>query len=82
MLSLHRRNQKCIQNFSEKPEGKIPLGRPRRRWDDKIKFGLKEAKWVWGCEMESSDSGWGSLAGSCEKGNESLGSIKDGEFLD
>jgi hypothetical protein len=24
-----------------KPEGKGPLGRPRRRWDDDIKFGLQ-----------------------------------------
>ena len=26
-----------------KPEGKIPLGRPRRRWDDNIKMDLQEA---------------------------------------
>jgi hypothetical protein len=25
-----------------KPEGKIPLGRPRRRWDDNIKMDLQE----------------------------------------
>jgi hypothetical protein len=25
-----------------KPEGKIPLGKPRRRWEDNIKMGLKE----------------------------------------
>ena len=25
-----------------KPEGKRPLGRPRRRWEDNIKMGLKE----------------------------------------
>jgi hypothetical protein len=24
-----------------KPEGKRPLGRPRRRWDDNIKMGLQ-----------------------------------------
>ena len=29
-----------------KPEGKIPLGRPRRRWEDNIKMDLKEV----GCE--------------------------------
>jgi hypothetical protein len=28
-----------------KPEGKKPLGRPRRRWVDKIKMDLKEIKW-------------------------------------
>jgi hypothetical protein len=25
-----------------KPEGKIPLGRPRRRWEDITKMDLKE----------------------------------------
>jgi len=25
-----------------KPEGRRPLGRPRRRWEDKIKVDLKE----------------------------------------
>ena len=25
-----------------KPEGKRPLGRPRRRWEDNIKMGLEE----------------------------------------
>jgi len=29
-----------------KPEGKRPLGRPRRRWDDNIEMDLKEV----GCE--------------------------------
>jgi hypothetical protein len=29
-----------------KPEGKIPLGRPRRRWEDNIKMDLLEV----GCE--------------------------------
>jgi hypothetical protein len=30
-----------------KPEGKRPLGRPRRRWDDGIKMDLGEIGW-WG----------------------------------
>jgi hypothetical protein len=28
-----------------KPEGKIPLGRPRRRWVDNIKIDLLEIGW-------------------------------------
>jgi len=28
-----------------KPEGKRPLGRPRRRWEDNIKLGLQEVGW-------------------------------------
>jgi hypothetical protein len=34
----------------EKPEGKIPQGRPRRRWVDNIKMDLRETGWdemVW-----------------------------------
>jgi hypothetical protein len=29
----------------EKPEGKRPLGRPRRRWVDNIKMNLREIGW-------------------------------------
>jgi hypothetical protein len=28
-----------------KPEGKRPLGRPRRRWEDGIKMNLREIGW-------------------------------------
>jgi hypothetical protein len=28
-----------------KPEGKRPLGRPRRRWPDNIKIDLREIGW-------------------------------------
>ena len=31
-----------------KPEGKRPLGRPRRRWEDNIKIDLRET----GCDVE------------------------------
>jgi hypothetical protein len=37
-----------------KPEGRRPLGRPRRRWEDNIKAGLQEV----GC----GDMGWIELA--------------------
>jgi hypothetical protein len=32
-----------------KPEGKRPLGRPRRRWEDRIRMDLREIGWggVW-----------------------------------
>jgi hypothetical protein len=35
-----------------RPEGKRPLGRPRRRWEDNIKMDLGEieidgANWIW-----------------------------------
>jgi hypothetical protein len=28
-----------------KPEGKIPLGRPRRRWEDNIRMDPREVGW-------------------------------------
>ena len=31
-----------------KPEGKRPMGRPRRRWEDNIKMGLQELEGVVG----------------------------------
>jgi hypothetical protein len=31
-----------------KPEGKRPLGRPRRRWEDGIKMDLSEIGWEGG----------------------------------
>jgi hypothetical protein len=31
-----------------KPEGKRPLGRPRRRWEDNIRMDIQEVGW--GCE--------------------------------
>jgi hypothetical protein len=29
----------------ERPEGRKPLGRPRRRWEDNIKMYLQEVGW-------------------------------------
>ena len=31
-----------VQGFGGKPEGRRPLGRPRRRWEDNIKMDLQE----------------------------------------
>ena len=30
-----------------KPEGKRPLGKPRRRWEDNIEIDLNEVGWRW-----------------------------------
>jgi hypothetical protein len=46
-----------------KPEGKRPLGRPRRRWVDNIKMDLREIGWddmVWICLTEDSEQ-WRAL---------------------
>jgi hypothetical protein len=34
-------NRNMYRVFMEKPEGKRPLGRPRRRWEDGIRMDLK-----------------------------------------
>jgi hypothetical protein len=55
-----------------KSEGKKPLGRPRRRWEDGIKMDLKEISW--GYRVEPFGSGLAPVAGSCEYGDEPAGS--------
>jgi hypothetical protein len=52
-----------------KPEGKRPLGRPRRRWEDGIRMDLREiglggVDWI----------RQGPVAGCCECGDEPSGS--------
>jgi hypothetical protein len=59
-----------------KPEGKRPLGRPRRRWEDNIKRDLQEVGGGCGDWMERAQ-----VAGTCEYGNELWGSINAGNFL-
>ena len=62
-----------------KPEGKIPLERPWRRWEDNIKMDLQEV----GCggldliEMAEDRDRWRALL-KC--GNEPTGSIKCGDI--
>ena len=62
-----------------KPEGKRPLGRPRRRWEDNIKMDLQDVRGGVG-------TGWswlniGTVAGTCGYGEELSGSINAGNFL-
>jgi mevalonate pyrophosphate decarboxylase len=56
-------------------------GRPRHKLDDNIKMGLKRKR-VRGCGLGSSGSGYGSVAGSCENGNEPLCIKKGRQFLE
>jgi len=41
----------------EKPEGKRPLGRPRRRWEDNIEIDLEEAGCGGGYGLDRASSG-------------------------
>ena len=58
-----------------KPEGKRPLGRPRRKWED-IKMDRKEVGCGGGHGLDWSGAEQGQMASSCECGNEPSGSIK------
>jgi hypothetical protein len=44
----HGIGEKIVKVFVGKPEGKIPLRRPRCRWEDGIRMDLREMAWgVW-----------------------------------
>jgi hypothetical protein len=64
-----------------KPEGKRPLGRPRRMWVDNIKIDLREIGWD-GMDWIDQAQDRGPVEGSCEHGNEPSGSIKCREVLE
>jgi hypothetical protein len=64
-----------------KHEGKRPLGRPRLRWEDVILRRIFK-KWDVGHGLDRADSGQRQMTGTCECGDEPLGSIKCGDFLD
>ena len=76
--STYGGDENVYRGLEGKPEGKIPLGRPRRRREDNIKMNLKEV----GCGLDRSGLGWGQVAGTCECGNEPSASTKCGKFLD
>jgi hypothetical protein len=63
-----------------KPEGKRPLGRPRRRWEDGIRMYLREIG-LGGCGLDSIGSGQGPVAGFCECGDEPSGSCSTKSVL-
>jgi len=43
--------ERCVQGFGGgKVDGKRPLGRPKCRWEDKIKMDIQEFGWVHGLD--------------------------------
>jgi hypothetical protein len=51
-------DRKVYKVLVGKPEGKRPLGRPRRRWEDGIRMDLTEIG-LGGCGLDSTGSGQG-----------------------
>jgi hypothetical protein len=41
----HGEKRNAYRVLVGKPEGKIPLGRPRHRWEDNIKMDFREIEW-------------------------------------
>jgi hypothetical protein len=63
-----------------KQEGKRPLGRPRRRWNDNIKMDLGEIVWD-GIHWINLAQDWDQWRAR-DHSNETLGSIKCWEILE
>jgi hypothetical protein len=42
---MNGETQNTYKILVRKPEGKRPLGRPRRRWEDNIKMDLRDIGW-------------------------------------
>jgi hypothetical protein len=61
-------------------EGKRPLGRPRRRWEDNIKKDLQDVGKDCGDWIEMAQD-MGEVAGTCEYGEEPSGYKNAGNFL-
>jgi hypothetical protein len=62
--------------FVEKPKGKRPTGRPRRRWENNIKMDLQEEGYG-GMDWIELDS-WRALV---NYGNEPSGALNAGNFV-
>jgi hypothetical protein len=71
----------AYNNLFETPEGKRPLGRPGRGYEDDIKMDLME-RWCEDVDWIHVARDGDPMACSCERDTEHSGSIKDGEFLD
>jgi hypothetical protein len=65
--------RKVYKVLEGKPEGKRPLGRPRRRWEDGIRMDLGEIGLGGGCGLDLTGSRQGQVAGCCECGDEPSG---------
>jgi hypothetical protein len=75
--STHVEKRNAYNILVGKPEGKRPLGSPRRRWEDNNK--MDRIGWY---GLDSSGSRQRLVESCCEHGNELSGSIKCCEILE
>ena len=63
--STYGGEERCIQSFDGKPEGKRPLGKPTRRWEGNIKMDFREVGWGgdkdWIDVVQKNRGGWRAL---------------------
>jgi hypothetical protein len=81
---LYGRQERCIQVFVGRPEGKRSLGKPRSKWETNnknIKIDLQKGRWG-EFEQSSFGPGKGLVAGTSESSSKPSGSIKFKELLD
>jgi len=77
--STQGRDEDTYNILVVKTEGKRPLGRDGRRWED-TRMDLRGTEWE-GVDWIRPAQDNGPVAGSCDRGNESSGSINGREFL-
>jgi hypothetical protein len=78
---MHGDERNACRILVGNPEGKRPLGRPRRRWEDNIRVYLREIGWG-GMDWIDLAQGRDQWRGPCEHGNEPSGCIKCWEILE
>ena len=79
--SAYGGDEKRIQGFGRETSGKVRTRTGLSQMWDNIKIDLQEVKF-WGIGLDRSGSGQGQVMGTCECGNEHLGSIKCEKFVD
>jgi len=57
---MEERRGAC-RGLVDRPEGRRPHGRPRRRWEDNVKIDIKEVEWRvmgWNSVAQDRDRWW------------------------
>jgi hypothetical protein len=67
-----RMDEESVEGFSGKAEGKRPLERPRRRWEEGIRIDVREMGWG-NVEWIQLAQNRGPVAGCCKYGDEHSG---------